>query len=379
MSHRRLARIVLHALALSFGIVLVAAAADTPDDPTSDPSGWIDLLANAGPGLNGWTRGSIPPGKPLSAESQWSLDTNTGTLLCRGDGGHDWLRWDREFTDFVYHVDWRFVPIKGEPQPIAEPRRAPDRKLLSGLLALGYDEASKKTLFYPQGEGGLLTPGRLTVYNDALDWAEKNQGTLDDPAKLAALYKELAEKATNSGADMPQGCVIPQAALDGRRSEGMLILGYDKEKKAVTYTPQGMGDMVKGIDTRDYAAVSKFARETKPKRGYNSGVYVRNSADATIWIQAQTGDASGGFLFGDVPVDGKITRINLAKQLIEQRVKPAGEWNTYEITCKGKDIILKVNGDTTNEWHDCPVPKGYVGLEAEGWRIEFRNVKVKPL
>jgi hypothetical protein len=29
--------------------------------------------------------------------------------------------------------------------------------------------------------------------------------------------------------------------------------------------------------------------------------------------------------------------------LLAQRVKPAGEWNTFEITCKGKDVTLWVN------------------------------------
>ena len=47
----------------------------------------------------------------------------------------------------------------------------------------------------------------------------------------------------------------------------------------------------------------KFTPIANGKR-YNSGIFVRNSEDATIWHQAQTGDASGGFLFGDTPVDG---------------------------------------------------------------------------
>jgi hypothetical protein len=196
------------------------------------PAGWTDLLAQAGTNLEGWTRGPIPTKgtiAPLSNVSQWSLDPKSGTLVCSGDGGHDWLRWNQELGDLVYHVEWRFTP-------------APEKK--------------------------------------------------------------------------------------GK---------------------------------------------------YNSGIYARNSADAVIWHQAQTGDASGGFIFGDTLVNGKLERINLSKQVREQRVKPAGEWNTYEITCKGKDMTLWVNGAVTCEWHDCQVPKGYVGLEAEGWRIEFRNVKVKPL
>ena len=35
---------------------------------------------------------------------------------------------------------------------------------------------------------------------------------------------------------------------------------------------------------------------------------------------------------------------NLQKEMREQRVKPAGEWNTYEITCKGRNVTLWVNG-----------------------------------
>jgi hypothetical protein len=115
------------------------------------------------------------------------------------------------------------------------------------------------------------------------------------------------------------------------------------------------------------------------KRGYNSGVYARNTSDARIWHQAQTGDSSGGYLFGNTSVGGKIQRINLAKPQTPSRVKPAGEWNTFEITCEGKDMTLWVNGSVTSQWHECEVPKGFVGLEAEGFRIEFRNVELKPL
>ena len=115
------------------------------------------------------------------------------------------------------------------------------------------------------------------------------------------------------------------------------------------------------------------------KKNYNSGIYARNSADATVWHQAQTGDGSGGYLFGSTTAGGTTKGVNLSKQQSKSRVKPAGEWNVFEITCKGKEMTLWVNGDVTNRWLECEVPKGYVGLEAEGYRIEFRNVKLKPL
>ncbi len=117
---------------------------------------------------------------------------------------------------------------------------------------------------------------------------------------------------------------------------------------------------------------------TAGKKAYNSGIYARNSKDAKVWHQAQIGGGSGGYLFGETMKDGELVRINLSKEA-EKRVKPAGEWNVLEVTCKGKDMTLWVNGGVTCAWHDCEVPRGYVGLEAEGYRIEFRNVLVKEL
>ncbi len=179
------------------------------------------------PRLKGWSRAPLPARGKLGEKSQWQLDTATGYLVCQGDGGHEWLRFDRELGDFVYHVEWRFTPVTG-------------------------------------------------------------------------------------------------------------------------------------------------------KKGYNSGVYARNSRDASLYHQAQMGDASGGYLFGNTESKGMPRRFDLSKQMAKSRVKPAGEWNTFEITCQGTDMTLWVNGASTNEWHDCEVKQGYVGLEAEGYRIEFRNVKLKP-
>ena len=215
-------------LTVVFAASGAAAFGDSPSALERDPKGWTDLLAKAGPELKGWTRGPLPARGKLSDRSQWSLDEATGHLICDGTGGHDWIRWDKELSDCIFHVEWRFTVVPG-------------------------------------------------------------------------------------------------------------------------------------------------------KKGYNSGVYARNSADGTIYHQAQTGDASGGYLFGNTKVSGAPKRFNLSKQQPESRVKPAGEWNVFEITCRGKEMTLWVNGAVVNQWPDCEVQAGYVGLEAEGFRIEFRNAKVKSL
>jgi len=114
------------------------------------------------------------------------------------------------------------------------------------------------------------------------------------------------------------------------------------------------------------------------KTGYNSGIYVRNNQDGSVWHQAQIGDGTGGYLFGETPgADGRKTFFNTQKAVANSRVKPAGEWNTVEITARGKTLTLWVNGAVTCEINNCGNPQGLVGLEGEGYRIEFRNLRVK--
>ena len=69
--------------------------------------------------------------------------------------------------------------------------------------------------------------------------------------------------------------------------------------------------------------------------------------------------------------------MNLRDKMTENRVKPVGEWNVYEVRAVGKTLTLWVNGAVVIEYTEWAVPRGYVGLEAEGYRIEFRNLRLK--
>ncbi len=111
---------------------------------------------------------------------------------------------------------------------------------------------------------------------------------------------------------------------------------------------------------------------------YNSGVFARTAADESVWHQAQVGGVRTGYLFGLTPVGGQPQRVNLSDRLTSFRVRAPGEWNVYEVTARGRTISLWVNGAVTSELQ-VEVPRGYFGLEGEGWRIEFRNLKLKVL
>ncbi|WP_337175353.1 DUF1080 domain-containing protein [Paludisphaera sp.] len=109
------------------------------------------------------------------------------------------------------------------------------------------------------------------------------------------------------------------------------------------------------------------------------GVYFRNSNDAGWWHQARVGDASGGYLVGATYANLLTKKFDLSGEVKENRVKPAGEWNSYELTVKGRNVTLWVNGAVANEWNGCGVPRGYLGLEVERGKVEFRNLKLKSL
>lgn len=61
---------------------------------------------------------------------------------------------------------------------------------------------------------------------------------------------------------------------------------------------------------------------------------------------------------------------------IENRAKGKGEWNTYDVVCVDGVIKLSVNGKFVNGISKSTQKKGYICLEAEGAKIEFRNFKI---
>jgi len=192
----------------------------------SGNSGWVDIMPDES--FSQWTRVAIPPEKALDPVSQWSVDVPRRIVICEGNHGHEWLRYNHELADFILHVEWRFT-----------------------------------------------------------------------------------------------------------KREGL--------------------------------------------KGYNSGVFVRNDADGRVWHQAQVGAGNDGYIFGQTLIGGKLSEMKFSPKPTVNHIKPPGEWNTYEIRCQGPKITLVVNGEASAEFTAPEAPKGYLGLEAEGFRIEFRNIRYKLL
>ncbi|MBI5083246.1 MAG: DUF1080 domain-containing protein [Acidobacteria bacterium] len=152
-----------------------------------------------------------------------------------------------------------------------------------------------------------------------------------------------------------------QRALICDGTGGHEWLRYNKE----------LGDFILQVDWR-------FTPRGPEEKKYNSGIGVRMTRFGDIWHQAQTG-LTGGYLFGETITDGVLKRFNLMKEMKENRIKPAGEWNNYELRVQGDRITMAVNGAVVCELAGVGLRRGYIGLEAEGYEVTFRNIRLKPL
>jgi hypothetical protein len=127
------------------------------------------------------------------------------------------------------------------------------------------------------------------------------------------------------------------------------------------------------------------------RKGGNSGLMVHADALPQVGapyprsVEVQIMDGDHGSMFGIRGCTVKaVTRPRPnAKagraQPLEDRCKPAGEWNQYVLTSKDGTLELAVNGKVVTKVADCSQVKGYICLEAEGSETHFRNLRLTPL
>jgi len=112
--------------------------------------------------------------------------------------------------------------------------------------------------------------------------------------------------------------------------------------------------------TRNWATSSSKWTGALPSRRRGNALQQRCGARLSqfgeIYYQAQT-SLGGGYLFGNNFVDGALRRFSLNKEMKENRVKPLGEWNHYEMRAQGSHLTLSVNGAVVNELPNCACSK----------------------
>jgi hypothetical protein len=180
--------------------------------------------------------------------------------------------------------------------------------------------------------------------------------------------------------------------LDGWRIVGQKGSGYVVENGLLVCPADGGGNL---FTTREYANfILRF--EFRLFEGSNNGIGIRaplegDAAYAGMEIQVLD-DGAPRYQGRLKPAQyhGSIYDVIPAKQGFK---KPTGEWNSEEITAKGRLITVVLNGTTIvdanlDSVRDPAVLKkhpglarstGHIGLLGHGTRVEFRNFRIQEL
>ena len=126
----------------------------------------------------------------------------------------------------------------------------------------------------------------------------------------------------------------------------------------------------------------------------NSGVLLHINGENKLWpncIEAQLMNQNAGDLVpiqpgAGITVDGQeyLLESDTIWYIIIPKMNPSsenlpGEWNSYDILCKGGDIELTVNGVLQNQGTNATLTSGSIGIQSEGGPMEFRNIWLEPV
>jgi Domain of Unknown Function (DUF1080) len=107
----------------------------------------------------------------------------------------------------------------------------------------------------------------------------------------------------------------------------------------------------------------------------NSGIFIRCTDPQKI----TTANAYEVNIFDTRPdpTYGTGAIVDVAK--IDPMPKAGGKWNTYEITAKGPQLTVVLNGTKTVDIQDSKFASGLVALQYGSGVVKFRKVEIRPL
>ena len=190
--------------------------------------------------------------------------------------------------------------------------------------------------------------------------------------------------------DVPEGfkALFNGKDLTGWKATGKMdVWGADADKGILFVQGGGGGWLMTEAEYGDFELRLEYKM---PKMG-NSGVGLRSPLQgdpAYVGMEIQLLDDANWKDLRPVQQTGSIYDVVPAAKI---NSKPFGEWNTMRIVAKGRRILVEHNGERLvdadldeHKEHFKRHPgltraKGHIGLQSYNFRVEFKNVYVKPL
>ncbi len=120
---------------------------------------------------------------------------------------------------------------------------------------------------------------------------------------------------------------------------------------------------------KEYADFELKLEWNAHKTNYNSGIYIRSGKSVdknqiNLAFGKQGSFASGG------PKEAKP---------VPDLQKPPGEWNEWRVLAEGDKLSFWCNGKLAWEATGFTPDKGYIGIQAEGAAIDFKNIRIREI
>jgi hypothetical protein len=146
-----------------------------------------------------------------------------------------------------------------------------------------------------------------------------------------------------------------RAATNWKAQDGMILLSGGSEPHLAT--------------EQEYADFELRLQWRALRDPYNSGLFIRSGqkvgANQINLAKGKEGDFVNGKVKGAKPVP--------------QLQKPAKEWNDWRVLVRGDKVTFWCNGQKAWEATGIRPAKGYIGIQAEGAPIEFRNLRIREI
>lgn len=206
------------------------------------------------------------------------------------------------------------------------------------------------------------------------------------------LYADNADRFTPlfDGKDLTGWTMVAKPKPDG--SPGDPSKTWSVVQGAIHCTGKPNGFLATTRTYSDYVLRVKW-RFPVGSPGGNSGVLLHVQKEDKYWpdsVEAQLKSGSAGDIWLIMPPQTKLD-VDPARQDPKQPrhyfrlgggeviEKPFGEWNQYEITCRGGDVSLVVNGRKVNEGKNGNWTSGRIAIQSEGVEVHFKDIEIRPL
>jgi hypothetical protein len=362
---------------------------------TAEPSGYSRPLFD-GQTLQGWT-----------VENGAEVDVVDGCLRLKA--GNGWLRSDAQYGDFVLRLQWQALQQNGYDAGIyirAAATGAPFPKPAYQVNLLQGQEGHIAPLAAARSQGLIKPAGEWNTFELHVV-GERVTLRINDQHAYTAEGLSRPHGYIGFQVEVPQGgqFLLRDVSLTELDHEALFngqdLSGWDgAEGPADACWSVLEGALVcsgeKGTwlrSTREYDDFNlRLDYQLAP--GGNSGVYVRVPANgahhrdhdsqppAGFEVQVlDDADRQYGSL-KDFQYSASIYDICGAQPRVS---RPAGEWNSLEINCRGQQVMTVHNGrivtkvsETTHPLLALRSTKGYLGLQNHSTVVRFRHLRIGP-